>query len=310
MNPYLIIASAIGSLAAAGWLLSDLMSGSDRRIQERIRRAQQSNGQSETEKSSLFRDWKLGNEETANFLGRCRQAVEQSGLPITLGQLAGASAAAGVLGAMFGGLLTREPLGAIALGLLALAALPWAVTLTRRKRIETFTRQLPEVFDVMSRAVASGQTVASALQLVGAECRPPLSREFALCCEQQNLGLPQDTTLRDLARRVPVPELHIFVIALLVQRQCGGSPVEVLNGISDMIRKRLRLTSRVRALTGEGRMQAIVLTVLPIAAFAWLWIAQRSYIEALVVRPWLIATVIGLQVVGSVWIRQTIRVEY
>ena len=310
MNPYFITASAIGSLAAAGWLLSDLMSGSDRRVQERIRRAQQSNGHPEAEKSSLFRDWKLGNEETANLLGRCRQAVEQSGLPITLGQLAWASAAAGALGALFGGLLTREPLGAIVVGLLGLAVLPWVVMLTRKKRIEVFTRQLPEVFDVMSRAVAAGQTVPSALQLVGSECRPPLSREFALCCEQQNLGLPQDTTLRDLARRVPVPELHIFVIALLVQRQCGGSPVEVLNGISDMIRKRLRLASRVQALTGEGRMQAIVLTVLPIAAFAWLWIVQRDYIQALLVRPWLIGMVIGLQVVGSIWIRRTIRVEY
>lgn len=310
MNLYFVMASGIGSLAAAGWLVSDLLSGSDRRIQQRIRRAQEASGQPEAGKSSLFRDWKLANDETANLLGRCRQAVEQSGLPIQLGQLAAASAGAGLAGALFGSLLTREPLGAIAVGLLGLSAFPWAVLLTRRKRIEVFTRQLPEVFDVMSRAVAAGQTVSSALQLVGSECRPPLSREFALCCEQQNLGLPQDTTLRDLARRVPVPELHIFVIALLVQRQCGGSPVEVLNGISDMIRKRLRLASRVQALTGEGRMQAIVLTVLPIAAFAWLWIAQRDYIQALVVRPWLIATVVGLQVVGSIWIRRTIRVEY
>lgn len=310
MNPYLIAIPAIGSLGAAAWLLSELMSGPDRRIQERIRRARQANGQAETEKSSLFRDWRIGNEEASSLSGRCRHALEQAGLPITLGQMVVASVAAGVLGALFGGLLTREPLGAVAVGLLGLAALPWGVTLTRRKRIEVLTRQLPDVFDVMSRAVAAGQTVPSAMQLVGSECRPPISREFALCCEQQNLGLPQETTLRDLARRVPVPEFHIFVIALLVQRQCGGSPVEVLNGISDMIRKRLRLANRVRALTGEGRMQALVLTVLPIAAFGWLWIAQRDYIQALVVRPWLIATVVGLQVTGSLWIRRTMRVEY
>lgn len=310
MNLTWIILSGIIAILAVGWLLADFFFGEDERIQKRIRRAQQTNGQPDQGKSSLFRDWNLSSEQTANLLGRCRQYVEQSGLPFSLEHLAIASSVAGGLGALLGGLLTREPLGAVTVGLIGLMVFPWVVSSTRKRRIETFTRQLPDVFDVMSRAVSSGQTVASALHLVGSECRPPISREFALCCEQQNLGLPQDTTLRDLARRVPVPELHIFVIALLVQRQCGGSPVEVLSSISDMIRKRLRLSNRVQALTGEGRMQAIVLTVLPIAAFAWLWIVQRDYIEVLLVRPWLIATVIGLQLVGTVWIRRTIRIDY
>lgn len=310
MNVAWILFSAILSLLAIGWLVTDFFFGEDHRIQQRIRRAQQASGQQDAGKSSLFRDWKLSSEETANLVGRCRQYVEQSGLPFSLEHLAIASSVAGGVGALFGGLLTRESFGAVAGGLIGLAVFPWIVSSTRKRRIETFTRQLPDVFDVMSRAVSSGQTVASALHLVGSECRPPISREFALCCEQQNLGLPQDTTLRDLARRVPVPELHIFVIALLVQRQCGGSPVEVLSSISDMIRKRLRLSNRVQALTGEGRMQAIVLTILPIAAFTWLWVVQRDYVEVLLVRPWLIATVIGLQLVGTVWIRRTIRIDY
>lgn len=310
MNLAWILFSAILSLLAIGWLVTDFFFGEDRRIQQRIRLAQQANGQQDAGRSSLFRDWKLSSEETANLLGRCRQYVEQSGLPFSLEHLAIASAVAGGVGTLLSGLLTRNSLGALVGGLIGLAVFPWIVSSTRKRRIETFTRQLPDVFDVMSRAVSSGQTVASALHLVGSECRPPISREFALCCEQQNLGLPQDTTLRDLARRVPVPELHIFVIALLVQRQCGGSPVEVLSSISDMIRKRLRLSNRVQALTGEGRMQAIVLTILPIAAFTWLWIVQRDYVQVLLVRPWLIATVIGLQLVGTIWIRRTIRIDY
>jgi len=310
MNLMWFIVPGIVSVLAVGWLLLDLLFGSDYRIQQRIRLAQQASGQQDAGKSSLFRDWKLSSEQTANLLGRCKQHIEQSGLPISLSQLAIASLSAGMVGALLGALLTREVLGASAGGAVGLVALPWILGSIRKRRIETFTRQLPDVFDVMSRAVSSGQTVASALQLVGSECRPPISKEFALCCEQQNLGLPQDTTLRELARRIPVPELHIFVIALLVQRQCGGSPVEVLSSISDMIRKRLRLSNRVQALTGEGRMQALVLTVLPIAAFAWLWIVQREYVQVLIVRPWLIATVIGLQVVGTVWIRRTIRIQY
>ena len=69
--------------------------------------------------------------------------------------------------------------------------------------------------------------------------------------------MSRETALRKLAKRTGTMELQIFVVALLVQARSGGDLVELLDNLAAMIRKRLKLKDRVRALTGEGRMQAL-----------------------------------------------------
>ena len=76
--------------------------------------------------------------------------------------------------------------------------------------------------------------------------------------------MSRESALRGLAARSANMELQIFVVALLVQSTSGGDLVELLDNLTTMIRRRLRLKDRVRAVTGEGRMQAIALAVLPI----------------------------------------------
>lgn len=73
-------------------------------------------------------------------------------------------------------------------------------------------------------------------------------------------------------------ELQIFVVAVLVQAKSGGDLAELLDNLATMVRKRLKLKDRIRALTGEGRMQAIVLIVLPVVAFAGvMFLAPDNY---------------------------------
>jgi tight adherence protein B len=148
------------------------------------------------------------------------------------------------------------------------------------------------------------------MQLVASECRPPISAEFRHCCEQQNLGLSYESALRGLASRIPLVELHILVISLLVQRQCGGNPVEVMGNMADLVRKRLRLDQRLKALTGEGRMQAWVLTILPVSAFFGLWVMRPEYMQPLLERPVLLASAAAAQILGSVWIRWLLRLPF
>src|SRR5262249_33127280 len=150
------------------------------------------------------------------------------------------------------------------------------------------THQLPDVFDTMARAVRAGQTVPGAFQIIADEFKPPISDEFWRCYEQQNLGMSADAALRDLARRSPVMELRILVVALLVQSRSGGNLIELLTSLANMVRKRLRLQQRMKALTGEARMQAVVLIILPIIAFVAVMFLSREYANALLERPWLL----------------------
>jgi tight adherence protein B len=184
------------------------------------------------------------------------------------------------------------------------------VAARRRLRQRKLGRQLPEAFQMISRAVKAGQTVPAALNIIAQDFEPPISEEFALCYEQQNLGLSRESALRKLARRSGIMELQIFVVALLVQAKSGGDLAELLDNLAAMIRKRLKLKDRIRALTGEGRMQALVLIVLPIVAFFGVIFLAPDYGKCLLDRPWLLAGTAAAQLIGAAWIRQIISFEY
>jgi tight adherence protein B len=77
-----------------------------------------------------------------------------------------------------------------------------------------------------------------------------------------------------------------------------------------MVRSRLNLVARVKALTGEGRMQATVLAVLPIAAFAAIMTLDPEYAKPLLERPQLLIAIATAQIVGMLWIRTIVNVEY
>jgi len=183
------------------------------------------------------------------------------------------------------------------------------VRIKRRRRVRKLLWQLPDAFDMIGRMVRAGQTVPAALQTIADDFDPPISEEFRRCCDQQNLGVSFDYALRELALRTGVMELRILVVGLLVQSRSGGNLVELVKNLAAMVRTRLRLHQKLRAMTGEGRMQAMVLIVLPLVAFASMLILAPDYAATLVERPGLLMTTLAAQLLGAFWIRRIINFE-
>lgn len=303
------------SVFAGGSLIFDVYLKHRSRINRRIEEEFRSNLRDTVRRSSLFKDFHDRGVGAISFASsgfgtQLKGLIEQSGVPVTLDRFLQASAGCAVamlVAAIIAGISWPIALTSSVLG----AFMPWAyVMLKRRSRFLKLRDQLPEAFELMTRAVRAGHTMTGAFQMVSTELAAPLADEFAYCSEQQNLGLPPDVVLRDLSRRNNIMELQMFAVALLVQRQSGGNPVELLTNLSNLIRKRIRLVGKVRALTSEGRLQAIVLAVLPLVAFGLIYFLNKSYAEVLLTRPQLIVGVLAAQAVGAVWIRKIVNFNY
>lgn len=267
-----------------------------------------------TSRTTLFKDLsRLAQEadaEQGSLWSRWELILEQADVNFSLRQLLLFTLLSGVFAALAVVLAFQSVAGSCA-ALLPGAALPALYTLARRrKRIETLRRQLPDAFEIMARSIRAGQTVPRAFQVVADDFDPPLGDEFGWCYEQQNLGLPPDVALRDLARRTGVAELQMLVVALLVQRQSGGSPVELLENLALVVRKRNRLREKVKALTAEGRMQAMVLLCIPPLVIAAVSATNPDYLSALWDQPWLLAGMAASEVIGALWIRRIITFRY
>src|ERR1035438_766547 len=193
----------------------------------------------QAKKSPLFKDLAKLAAELPNGAGakpsirqRCQLFLDQSGVKITLMQLLIVAATLGLVLGGAGGLVRKSLLVAAILSVLGIGLPLLYVHWRRRTRITKLLSQLPDAFDLMARVMKVGQTPARAMHAVAEEFDRPIAAEFAFCYEQQNLGLPASVVLRDLALRNGVLELHIFVIAMLIQQQTGGSLAEMMEGLA------------------------------------------------------------------------------
>ena len=263
--------------------------------------------------SPLFKNFDLTGKDQAKpkkqRLSGLKQMLDQAELQLSAEQVVNVSVclaiALGGAGWWFAG-----PIVAGAAGV-AGAALPYLLVRWKHAaRQEKFLNQLPATFELMSQIIRSGQSIYQALQAVSDAFDNPVSGEFARCQKQLSLGLTPDVVFRELAERSGILEMRIFVMALLIQTQAGGSLAEVLDRLAGLIRARLKLKKQVRTLTAEGRMQGLTLFVLPFVVFAAMMAINRSYAGILLEEPKLIGAALGSMLLGMAWIRRLVNFDY
>ncbi|MFN3153126.1 type II secretion system F family protein [Bremerella sp.] len=189
--------------------------------------------------------------------------------------------------------------------------LPAIVVYSRRNaRSEQISTQLPDAFSAMSRGLRAGQGVPAVVQMIANDFPKPLSEEFNYFYEQQHLGVPPEVALRDMARRVNVMELRIFTIALIVHKRAGGNLAELLQQLSELVRKRVKMKRRIKSLTGEGRMQAAVLIAMPTIVVVIMSLIAPQYISVLLERHDILAGCVFSQLLGAFCIYRIVNFSY
>ena len=194
-----------------------------------------------------------------------------------------------------------------------LATVPFLWLLKRRKkRIRAFVDAMPEAVELVSRALRAGHGLASGLRLVAEEMKGPIADEFNRVFEEQNLGVPIEISLRNLADRIPTMDVRFFVIAVVIQRATGGDLAEVLDKIGRLIRQRFELMGHVKALTAEGRLSGIVLLALPPGLLAFLSLTNYDYVSPLFttsVGTKMLALTVGFQLLGAWMINKIVAIR-
>jgi tight adherence protein B len=315
--PFLTFLAVVAAVAGAYSIVSDLYLRDRVRVSRRVDEEFRKRLRDRAQKTLMLKDLRdlsagapgEGMEQT-NMRSRFEAMVEQSGLEITPGRLVAIAVGSGLALAFLGGLVRREPIAA-AVGALLGGGVPLAyVNFMRNRRSEKLLSQLPDAFDLMSRVIRAGQTMAQGLQSVSDEFSAPIAGEFAFCYEQQNLGLSPETAMRELARRTGLLEVKIFVLAMLVQQQTGGNLAEMLDKLSAIIRERYKMRGKIKALTAEGRMQAIVLLGLPPFVFMLMMWLNRDYAGILLAHPALLWTIVISETIGALWIRKIVNFDF
>ncbi len=208
---------------------------------------------------------------------------------------------------------TPAPLPAVLPLALFAALLPILYVRRRRtKRLRQLERQLPEVCDMLARALRSGHAFSMAIDMVAQEFAEPMSGEFRITFDEINYGVSVSEALVNLATRVPIRDLRYFVIAVLIQRDTGGNLAELLDGITTLMRERFKLFDKVRVLSAEGKLSAWVLGLLPFVVGTLMMLLNPSFMEVLWQDPVgvkLIGGALASMAVGVFWMSRVVALR-
>jgi tight adherence protein B len=176
-------------------------------------------------------------------------------------------------GITFGRLVIVAAFAAVLGSALPLMLVNFKATSTRKKMQEQF----PVALDVFVRGLRAGHPIAAALDLLTVEMPDPIGTQFGLVVDEVTYGAELRDALQNMAERWDLEDMRMFVVSLSVQNETGGNLAEILENLTKVIRERQSMLMKVRALSSEGRMTAVILTILPLFTFTMLFILSPGF---------------------------------
>jgi tight adherence protein B len=212
-----------------------------------------------------------------------RLRLERAGLDMTPRDFYIASAIGGVV--LFGAIKfgTSAPLMAAGVsGFVGAFGLPrWFLSKLIKRRQNKFLDGMANAIDVVVRGVKTGLPLNECLGIIARESPEPIASEFREVVEQQRLGVPLGDALERMSQRLPLPEVRFLTIVISIQQQAGGNLSEALGNLSGVLRDRIRLQQKVKALSAEAKASAMVLGSLPPAVMTMVYMSSPDYLVPL-----------------------------
>lgn len=176
---------------------------------------------------------------------------------------------------------TGVPIALIGIPIVAAAPALWFID-ARHKRQEKIEQQLDTFLLALANALKASPSLGDALNATSTLLRAPMKEELELTVKENQLGVPLDQALLNMARRVGSRAFSGALTTVLIGRQTGGDLSRILETSAATLREMARLEGVVRTKTAEGKAQAWVLGVIPpllVALLNWMdpqWLQPLS----------------------------------
>jgi tight adherence protein B len=245
---------------------------------------------------------------------RVQALIEQAGLRWTSSKLMQFAMLGALGGFCFAWMMLPSPLDkfAWAFGIAGFCVPFVYVVRTGKARMKKFEEQFPDSLEFVARSMRAGHAFSVSLEMIHREFTEPLAGEFRRTFDEQNLGLPLENALQNLAKRVPLLEVHFFVSSVLLQKRTGGNLSELLDKLATLIRERFKLRGRIKAISAHGRITATTLSIIPMGVAFLMFYTNRDYIEFFVKDPsgnQMAGVAIFFQVVGYLIMKKIVTIE-
>ncbi len=250
--------------------------------------------------NSVITDWVSKRVEKTSFGDRIARNLARADLKFKVGEYFILIIVSILLGGLVIWFIGNQHWASAVIGAVAGAFAPgFYVRRQQKLRLQKFNDQLSDMLNLMVNGLRAGYSTMQAMEAVSKELPSPIKDEFHRVVQEMQIGIPMETALDNLLRRIPSDDLDFVVTAINVQREVGGNLSEILDTISFTIRERVRIKGEVRVLTAQVRTSGSVLSLIPFFLVLILWFLNQDYILAItqggtLVTAGIICCVLGL----------------
>ncbi|MBP5227763.1 MAG: type II secretion system F family protein [Kiritimatiellae bacterium] len=188
----------------------------------------------------------------------------------------------------------------------------WMAVMRERKRKLTFESHILDLTMGLANAMKAGMALPQALDKVSTQLGGVMQEEIATVLREYRLGMVITDAMDRLAQRMPCEDMNLLVSSIRLTMQTGGSLVDVLSSMVEMIRNRTEFQAKLKTLTAQGKFEAMAMASAPVAAFLLLFFIQPDLMRPLVttVGGWIaIGIALTLETIGFVIIKKLITIE-
>ena len=187
----------------------------------------------------------------------------------------------GLIGGLIALAATLSPGTGLAVGMGCIMSGLLFLNLYIKRRQKAFTNQLGDMLAMVANALRAGFGFMQAFELIAKEMDAPIGREVQKVVNEVNVGATLETALENMQKRVQSPDFELVITAVLIQKQVGGNLAQILDTISGTINARIRMRREVLALTAQGRLSGVVLSLLPVGLAVVLSVINPNYLQPL-----------------------------
>ena len=166
-----------------------------------------------------------------------------------------------------------------------------------KKRVAKFNAKFPDAIELLVRGLRSGLPISETMGVVGAEVPGPVGEEFRAVSDKMKIGRTMDAALQDTADRLGTPEFQFFVISIAIQRETGGNLAETLANLATVLRQRMQMKLKIKAMSSESKASAYIVGSLPFIVFGLIMWISPGYMGNFFVDQRLIVAGVG----GLIW---------
>jgi tight adherence protein B len=186
------------------------------------------------------------------------------------------------------------------------------VKLLWESRCTRLTNQMVDGLTVMANGVKAGLSITQSMERVTDNMVGPLPQEFRLVLNKIRLGMSVEDALNEFGDRIPRQDVQMFVTSINILKETGGNLAETFATIVTVVRERQKVEKKIQALTAQGTMQAIIITLVPFVLLAVFLLIDPGYVMPLFTRPlgWFaLLLMLSLQVIGGVIMKKIVTIK-